>query len=97
MFLIDREKVRAMTCENSATGITRVVSPQCLGRRVEVLLTVEYDDWDRSGQGAPDTLRLCRECAQRVKQDAERHGYTTTSRDLTEQEVQPWKRRAGWA
>jgi len=58
-------------CENSSDGISRIGVAQCYKGEQEVELTIAYDEHGME----KDTLRLCKECADRVEKDAKKHGY----------------------
>lgn len=65
-----------MICENSSSGMYRIVSPQCWKGKVSKEVTVTYNEVES------DTLRLCAECAKDLKKDARRLGYAVSIKSI---------------
>ena len=63
-------------CQNSSDGISKIGVSQCYKGEQEVKLTVIYNDVEE------DTLRLCKECADRVEKDAKKHDYEVERRRI---------------
>lgn len=64
-----------MRCENRRRDGSTIVAPACFDGQAEVELTVVYGDLPFSGTEDATTLYVCRTCATRIREDAERHGY----------------------
>jgi len=56
-------------CQNSSDGVSHIGVAQCYKGEQEVKITVIYHELEK------DTLKLCKECAERVEKDAKRHRY----------------------
>jgi len=64
------------TCDNSATGVHRIVAPQCYRGKATRRVTVTYSHCES------DTLELCDVCAKVLKRDVRKHGYRLSSHRL---------------
>lgn len=64
------------TCDNSGTGVCRIVSPQCYGSKATRCVTVTYSHCES------DTLELCDACAKVLTRDVRKHGYRLSSHKL---------------
>lgn len=70
-----------MLCDNSyraRKGRSPILTPACSSNNTTKKLTIYYQE-QVPGWGEPDqdTLHLCGKCADRIKRNAENHGYTT--------------------
>ncbi len=75
------EYQKRVLCENSSKlGGHPVVTPQCLDGGKEYRVEVLHHRLDEPGEG--ETMSLCGDCKDRVKRDAEGHGYRVLVKKL---------------
>lgn len=64
------------TCDNDTSMGRHIFSGGCYKGKQEVRLTIKYSPYEK------DILYLCKNCAEKIKRDAKRHGYEVLSKRL---------------
>lgn len=70
------EYQKRVLCENASRLGIPIFSPSCESGKKEYEVVVYYNEAER------DILHLCRECRNRIKRDARRHGYKVRTAKL---------------
>ncbi|MCH7536064.1 MAG: hypothetical protein IH948_10070 [Bacteroidetes bacterium] len=66
-----KRSITPIVCENASTTGNRIGIAQCYNNLAENKVIIQYSDHEID----VDILYFCKECAGRVKKDAEGHGY----------------------
>lgn len=62
------------TCDNAGRTAGDLGLPGCWDGAVETSLLIEYDEYGTDA----DVVHVCGSCAERVRRDAESHGYAVS-------------------